>query len=300
MQKRPFTKFVPKALSLKYPLTAGIGNFEIGPYHQEEVYHFHDCSEFLYCHAGKGIVSCEGQNYEFGAGDVIFISPYMPHYFYRIGEQSCRCEFIHVSLRKMFDPNIFEDITEFTGQLLVPFSVFPVISGEKYPVFQALIVMILQEMKSNEPYLEMSVKGYCMAVVAQLKKMWDIQRKEYKNGDRKASLYPALLYINRNYREDIQISELAKICGLSETHFRRLFKSKFAMSPLEYLNFIRIQEACILLSRNPILISQAAVSTGFRTLSSFNRDFRKVMGMTPSQWVKSLPEKDEKPLVMIL
>lgn len=297
MQKRPSTRFVPKTLGLRAQFMAGLGNFELHPYCAGKSQSFHDCTEFVYCHSGSGEILCEGQKFEFGEGDVLYISPYMPHYIYKTGKKSCRCEFIHVNLSKMFDPVIFKDLIEFTEQLLVPFSVLPVIHGAEYPVFRELIGMMLKEMGSYKPYLEMSIKGYCMSVAAQLKAMWELSEED-KKSEGKADLYAALIYMNRHYSKDISIPELAAICHLSETHFRRLFKSKFSMSPLEYLNHIRLTEACILLCRNSILISQAAEQAGFRTLSSFNRKFRDVMGMAPSQWVKLLPDMDDKPQVI--
>lgn len=298
MQKRPFTKFVPKALSLKYPLTAGVGNFEISDVQPTEPFRFHDCWEFVYCRTGTGIISCEGREFPFEADDILFISPYMSHCMYKKGADTCICEFIHVNLIKMFDPDIFQDIIEFAEQLLVPFSIPPVISGRDHPLLRELIDLILEELKNDAPYLEMSVKGYCMAVMAQLKIIRDSASQREKNAGNKNSLYPALLYMNRCYGEPISISQLASLCNFSETHFRRVFKSKFSMSPLEYLNFIRIQEACMLMSRNPILISQAAEKAGFNTLSTFSRNFRSVMEMTPSEWIRSLPEMRDKPQVI--
>lgn len=297
MQKRPSIQYVPKALSSKFPFMAGLGNYGLHPYNPQADYRFHDCTEFVCCHSGRGVLLSEEKAFPFQAGDVLFISPYMPHYLYKEGEERCRCEFIHVNLTQMHDPEIFGDIIEFTEQLLVPFTLNPVISGEKYPVFRELILLMLDEIACAKPYFMLSIKGYCMSIVAQLKMMWD-QREEEEGTEHRSSLYPALVYMNRYYYKDTSIPELAAICHLSETHFRRLFKSKFAMSPLDYLNHIRIRESCIRLSRRSLLISQAAEQAGFRTLSSYNRKFLEIMGMSPSQWIKTHLESAEKPSVI--
>ena len=51
-------------------------------------------------------------------------------------------------------------------------------------------------------------------------------------------------YISDHYMEDIRIDELAEYCHISETHLRRIFTTYMKMSPLEYINTIRIQAAC--------------------------------------------------------
>lgn len=63
----------------------------------------------------------------------------------------------------------------------------------------------------------------------------------------------ALEYINSHYEEDIKIKELADWCHISETHFRRMFSAYTSMSPLEYINQIRIKNACEYLKKQMIL-----------------------------------------------
>ena len=51
-------------------------------------------------------------------------------------------------------------------------------------------------------------------------------------------------FVSYHYMEDIRIEDLAKICHISETHFRRVFTSHMKVSPLEYINSVRIHTAC--------------------------------------------------------
>lgn len=93
------------------------------PYNAEISQKFHDCTEFVYCRSGKGCLRYEDLTFNFQAGDVVYLSPYMAHYLYKTEPDTCRCEFIHINLRKMFDPEIFKDLSAFTDKLLVPFSI---------------------------------------------------------------------------------------------------------------------------------------------------------------------------------
>lgn len=58
-----------------------------------------------------------------------------------------------------------------------------------------------------------------------------------------------------------------------ETHFRRLFSSCMSMGPLEYINLVRVQNACELLRKTDTLVSEIAFRCGFSTLSTFNRNY---------------------------
>lgn len=297
MQKRPNIEYVFRDLSSKFPFMASLGNFGLCPYNLETKHEFHDCAEFVYCHSGQGMLRSEERELKFSKGDILFLSPYTPHYLYKTGEEWCRCEFIHMDLSAMFDPAIFSDIVEFTDQLLIPFAIWPLITKEEQPILMELLQMLLEETRYCKPFYEMSIRGYCMSIVDELRKIWTVhQRKEEK--DSRASLYPALLYMKKNYAAEISIPELADICHISETHFRRLFREKFRMSPIDYLNHIRIHEACLLLSRKSMLISEAAEETGYHTVSTFNRNFLKIMNTSPSEWMKQQLSSAEKPLVM--
>lgn len=80
--------------------------------------------------------------------------------------------------------------------------------------------------------------------------------------------------------EDIRIEDLAKICHISETHFRRVFTSHMKVSPLEYINSVRIHTACEFLQKTDIPVADIAHKCGFTTNSTFNRNFRQIMGVT--------------------
>ena len=106
----------------------------------------------------------------------------------------------------------------------------------------------------------------------------------------------AIDYISQCYMEDIRIGDLAKACHISETHFRRVFTSYMHMSPLEYINKVRIQTACEILKKTDESIADIAYKCGFTTNSTFNRNFRQLMGMSPAEWRKR-PENYEQQLL---
>ena len=97
----------------------------------------------------------------------------------------------------------------------------------------------------------------------------------------------ALDHIQAHYEEPLRIVDLAEACGLSETHFRRIFDDAVNMTPVEYINLVRIQKACAMLRTTDESMEVVALKTGFSTQSSFNRNFLRLVGVSPLRWKNS-------------
>jgi AraC-like DNA-binding protein len=97
-------------------------------------------------------------------------------------------------------------------------------------------------------------------------------------------LAPAVQYLDEHFREHIVLKKLGNLCGLSSTHIHRLFQRILRMSPAEYLLALRLQEARRLLATTDEPVSVIALGTGFFDQSHFTKRFRKVIGMTPTQF----------------
>jgi transcriptional regulator GlxA family with amidase domain len=85
------------------------------------------------------------------------------------------------------------------------------------------------------------------------------------------------------------IGEIAENASLSEDYFRRLFTNQVGISPIQYLNHLRVREGRRLLSEDPSMsASQAAKSAGFVDVRHFARVFRKYYNMSPAEYRQSL------------
>ena len=100
-------------------------------------------------------------------------------------------------------------------------------------------------------------------------------------------LRPALEYINNHYVEPCNVEKLAGLCHLSQTHFRRLFLSIMGTTPLQYVIYIRIRQACIRLNTTSDPITAIAQAVGISSISSFNRNFQQIMNVSPQQYRQS-------------
>lgn len=91
-------------------------------------------------------------------------------------------------------------------------------------------------------------------------------------------------YMDEHYTEDLTLEQVADIAGFSKFHFSRLFKQYSGQNFYEYLCFRRIKAAETLLLRPDISITEVALQSGFSSLSTFNRMFKKLKKCTPSKY----------------
>ncbi len=97
----------------------------------------------------------------------------------------------------------------------------------------------------------------------------------------------ALEYISKHYMDEIYMEILADCCNLSETHFRRIFRECMNMTPVEYINLVRIQQSIDMMNKTHYSMEELAQRVGYQNISTFNRNFRKMIGTSPYQYKKN-------------
>ena len=93
-----------------------------------------------------------------------------------------------------------------------------------------------------------------------------------------------LEYIDNHFTEELSLGEIAANTGFSKFHFSRLFKQYTNYNFSDYLCFRRIKEAEALLARPDVSITDVAISSGFSSISTFNRLFKQQKGCSPSEY----------------
>jgi transcriptional regulator GlxA family with amidase domain len=98
----------------------------------------------------------------------------------------------------------------------------------------------------------------------------------------------AIAFINYNYASGLKLSDLANKANLSERQFSRLFQRQTGMSFTEYMQSIRMDAACRMLSGSHSSVSEIAADVGYADLKFFHQVFKKKIGMSPRQYSNSL------------
>ena len=94
----------------------------------------------------------------------------------------------------------------------------------------------------------------------------------------------AIRLIESDAARPLELREMAAVAGMSKYHFLRVFRRLTGMTPHRYLVSVRLRHAALALasSRRPVIA--VALDAGFGDLSTFNRTFRAVFGLTPTQY----------------
>lgn len=115
----------------------------------------------------------------------------------------------------------------------------------------------------------------------------ETKTKKYTPQSKAELIKPAVNYMAENFFEnDITISGLAKMCGISDVYFRKIFGIIYGVSPIKYLHNIRIEKAKELLKSDFSLVSQVAESVGYNSIYNFSKMFKIYTGMTPREFTK--------------
>ena len=91
-------------------------------------------------------------------------------------------------------------------------------------------------------------------------------------------------FIDEHYSEDIALQDIASVLGYSDVYFCKLFKQNFGKNFITYLNEYRMAKAKELLANPLINIKDVGQKAGYRDANYFTRVFKRMVGMTPSEY----------------
>ena len=112
----------------------------------------------------------------------------------------------------------------------------------------------------------------------------NIEREAAEINDRDDVLCDIVDYIHEHFCEKgLTIELLSKMCSMSDTYFRRLFKQRFKVTPLKYINDLKVKYATELLRSGYYTVTEAAEKCGFDNVYYFSLFIKKETGQSPSQ-----------------
>lgn len=250
--------------------------------------HFHNLMEIGYCIYGDGELILDDTIIPYQDGTVSVIPGNCPHTTNSRLHTKSYWEYL------FFDPkSVLEEL--YPDDPLFVNKIFQVVDKARYfsvgenKQLSQVIRLLLDECRERKNYSLESIRGLLLSLIMM------IARSEYSEKNLAeethmetgmSQISAALDYIQHHYMEHISMSELAGFCNLSETHFRRLFGEYMQMSPVEYLNLVRIQQSTELIRKTRYSMEEVAERVGYTTISTFNRNFRKIIGTSPYQFRK--------------
>lgn len=185
-----------------------------------------------------------------------------------------------------------------------------VISDNNYKFIVIAFDWILTELPQNPPFKTVNRVTHTHRILEQfthIEELWNKKGFGYKLNAKsnilnliydlfkefvKKDLYSPLseqinaakVYIDKNYSSQIRIETLAELCGYSSSHFRKKFFEIYGISPVAYLNQVRVEKAKKLLKSGFYQNEEIAELVGFNSGYYFCRMFKKLTGLTPKQY----------------
>jgi len=158
---------------------------------------------------------------------------------------------------------------------------------------------ILGVLKSSRPMDEVLAMHHLESLL-----LWRCHRwlpDELRAG-REPRIEEAIAYMVEHVADPIEVADLARVAGLSETRFTAVFKQSVGMAPMQYLTRYRMKRACTQLLSTNQLVKQIATEVGYQDVAQFSARFRKRFGVSPLHYRHSHhagspePLQTEKPL----
>ncbi|MEK3733985.1 MULTISPECIES: AraC family transcriptional regulator [Paenibacillus] len=246
--------------------------------------HWHNVLEINYIKSGTGYYVINGKKFEFEQGDVLLINSNDLHCAYESQDL--------VMLVISFDSTWFIHNLRFDPELFSPFREmgkhFSNLIPRDHPAMDKLRPILLQMQAEHEQeqrsYTTMvhSLLLQFLATVNRECRFEGQGRSEPSISERQLEkMRQVIMIMEENYAHPWTLEELAALVYLSPSRFSEIFKRAVGMPPLLYLIHIRLEQAIKLLEGGQMKVTDVALECGFRTLTNFNRLFKKHVGMTP-------------------
>lgn len=236
--------------------------------------HFHEYYVIGFIENGLRRLSCRNQEYIIAPGDLLLFNPHDNHTCEQIGV--CTLEYRCLNIRK---GSMEKAIFEITGKKDLPhFSLQVVPHSELVPAWKELHSMIMKREK------DFKKEELFFFLLGQLIKEYAGQILPSVPAPQSAEIDAVCRFLEENFKSSVRLDDLAHTAGMSKYYLLRSFTKQKGLSPYCYLETVRIEKAKQMLQKGVPLI-EAALQTGFSDQSHFSHFFKKLIGLTPKQYM---------------
>ncbi len=256
--------------------------------------HFHNLLEVAICRWGNGIVVFDNDEMNYEKGTVIVVPRNYPHNIKNMPKETSYWEYIYINPSHFLETQYGygkRELEKAVSQIEQRPLIF---QKEKMPMFIQELECIMNQMRTKGYGYRNCIKGLVYALLMEIIKINSTNTSTEKvkmhtlDIETNAKLKLAMEYINENYSKGIKMADISDAAYISESYLRKLFSEYYGMSPLQYLDQVRIHHACTILKSKDKNISEVAREVGFNNNSTFISNFKKFIGKPPKQWLKEV------------
>ncbi|MFA6737133.1 MAG: AraC family transcriptional regulator, partial [Saccharofermentanales bacterium] len=269
-------------------LKTHISGFYIGEYtvDSDVEAHTHDFVELAYIREGSLLHQCNGIIREIRRGDYFIVDYTVPHKLRFTGTRTTvvncifRPDFIDLSLRgcRSFNEVLNNYLINFDERSNFRPHVGEVFEddGEK---IESVLQKVLTEFKGDDTAAVSLIRAYLIEMIIMT------MRKLHFGGTLSSNdVDHVRKNVKERYSEDLKLSVLAQDLNISAAHLSRKFAKETGCGFKEYLQRIRIEEACRLLANSQCKVTDIAERVGYSDVKFFNSTFRRYKSTSPSEF----------------
>ncbi|MEF9877915.1 MAG: AraC family transcriptional regulator [Clostridia bacterium] len=256
----------------------------------EMPYHWHEEFEILHVLKGSFALAIDDSSYLLAAGDVAFIAAGSLH-----GGTPSDCVYECV----VFDMRLLLKANEFCKAYVSDIwhrrvSVTPLFLAGCKETKHTVLTMFEALRKRCEGY-PLITFGCLLRFVGEIYHYGSYvrhatpQSSEAKNVLKLKTVFEL---IETQYHEPLNLGELASVVAMSPKYFCRFFKETTHRTPMDYVNYYRIEQACYQMDATDHNVTEVALDVGFGDLNYFIRAFKKYKGITPGQYLRQIRPKE--------
>lgn len=241
--------------------------------------HAHDSYTLGIILKGAGGFRYKGREQMTHGGNVTLLDPFEPHGGHVIGNKGWRYNTLYISPGYLFE---LADSLIYNHPANIRFGGNAALSD---PEIFNLLALFYNRVNNNHDLLE--IESILQQVISKVLNRYAKPSAPLpKVGNETRRMELVRDYIQSKYQDKILLSELAGLTELSKFQVIRMFQKHSGMSPHDYQHQLRIQSVCSLLCRN-VPIAETALETGFYDQSHMSKTFKRIIGVTPGQYVQA-------------
>ena len=263
--------------------------YKVSTYH----YNWHSGVEILILLKGRIDMSCNSEVFTMEPLDTIIISPQVGHATLAL-EEDTTALVIHVSKEffQYFDPNFGMYQFVLRSDKTNRYNEF--FTSLRHRAAQMMLLMVNSESTDRQLCLE----NHYLAMMSDIYREIDAVKTipvHTKPADMTVATFDKMIaYIDENYKQKIELEDIAKIGGYNVNYTSQFFKRQLGVSFLEYVLRLRLREATVRLANSTDSVAHIASDCGFADIKAFNVSFKKHFHTTPSEYRKQAKELGRK------
>lgn len=269
--------------------------FAVRPYiHSDKNLHAHDCFELAYVTKGSAEHTVNGVTEKVQKGDY-FIIDYGSRHSYRNGEnlELINCLFLPEAIEETLEGSeSFEDILRvclirYHKQYFGKTPVNRIFHDEDGRILQLLLGMQEEYERKQTGYQEIFRYRLMELIILTMRTIIEKDSVEQKNAPLKSDLIVEMVhYLEGHYTEKNVLGKFCEASHYNLQYLSRRFKKETGITVTEYLQKLRVEKACRLLSGTDLQIREIAHLVGYEDLKFFHQLFYRMLKLTPGEYRK--------------